>query len=599
MQQTSDAYKTAMALDNRNHSYVQIVLAIVDSTVNADASLSDSGHAPFSNVAGAVGILTPSKLYATMECNRLPVDGSKTVVPDDGDYAAQGYCSDVLSGADCTFTANPIISASFGTTHNILGFTIAFDDPENLYCTDFTVRIYDGTTLLNTFPVTGNTDTQYMIDTPFVGFNRIEVEFVKTSKPSNRVHVFGFAFGLVKTFTNDDLVDDGMTQDTAIDPVSSTLPVSELDFSIDNYSGYYNPDNPVGVYACLQEEQPVSLSYGYDVDGNGIIEWIPGGRYYLIDWSAPANKQSASFTAQSLLEFMQQTYTKGVYAPNGAALYDLATAVLVDANLPKAADGSDPWILDESLKNIHTTAPLPAQAQRELLQLIANAGMCVLSVSRDGKICIAPADDTPQDYYLNLGVAMEYPENTLTSPLAEVDVKVYSFLPDTAASNISSTVVAVSGTQVVHIDYSDNPSTGVAATVTGGTLVSATYYSYSCDLTITSNGSVTIALAGCKLNSSNSVAAYQTGGTGEVCPVDNPIITDPANAAAVAKWTADYLSLRRTYTEDYRGEPALDAGDVITMQTQYTDSLPAKVLENVVKFDTALSGTITLKGMSQ
>jgi hypothetical protein len=595
MQLVSNTYKTAMAQAFRNRSYVEVVLEIMDSTANTDAALSDSGHAVFSDVTAAIGVLRPSKLYATMEYNRFPVDGSQYILPDSGERAAQGYCSDVLSKDDCTFGTNPVVSINFSQLHNILGFTIVFDTTENLYCTDFTARIYNGTTLLNTFTITGNSKTEYMIDTPLNDFNKIEVEFVKTSQVHNRVHVFGFAFGLIKTFTNDQLM-DGMTQDTAVNPISTELPTVQLDFSIDNYDGSYNPDNPASIYECLQQEQAVTLSYGYDT-GNG-IEWLKGGRYYLFDWNVPANKQTASFTAKSLLEFMQQTYTKGVYNPEGTTLYDLATTVLLDAGIPKGSDGANPWILDSSLKTIKTTAPLPPKTHRELLQLIANAGMCVLFVDRDGKINIAPALDEQTDYYLGLDNAAAYPENTLSTPLQEVDIKIYSFLQDTATSDICSGTFAIFGTQTIHIDFADSPAVNLTAAVTAGTLVSASYYTYSCDLIITASGSVAIALTGYKLTVSSSTISYVKNSSGEICPVDNPIITDATNAVNVSHWIADYLDLRRTYTEDYRGDPALDAGDIIAIQTQYTASLNARILESVIKFSDSLSGTLTLKGMS-
>lgn len=598
MQTVSADYKAAMSQSFRNRSYVQIVLGVLDNATTADASLSDSGHAPFSDVAGInTTTLTPSKLYATAEYNRMSVDGALTVVPDNGKYAAQGYCSNAVSGADCTFSANPIITLSFSTTHSIIGFTLIFDPPEGLYCTDFIIRAYAAGTLINTFTVAGNTLTTYSLNTAITGFDRLQIEFVKTSQPNNRVHAFGVGFGLIETFNNGQIIDDGITQDTAVDPISSALPTAKLTFSIANYDGAYNPDNPAGMYAYLQQRQPVNLKYGYDV-GNGVIEWMKGGRYYLTDWTTPANKQSATFTGGSLLDGMQQIYTKGVYNPAGATLYDLADVVFRDAGLPKSPDGTDPWHIDNSLKNIKTTAPLPNKAQRELLQLIANAGMCVLFPDRDGVIHIEPIQSAVAGYYLDLDTASEYPENALSTPVQEVDVKVYTYQPDAAQTAIYSGSVAISGTQTVHIDFSGTAYSGAAATVTGGTLVSASYYAYSCDLTITANGTATMSVTGYKLNSTNTTAIYTKNPSGEVCPVDNPIITDPANAANIAKWIADYLNLRRMYTVPYRGEPALDATDIIAMQTQYTASFNARILESIIKFDTALSGTLTLKGMA-
>jgi hypothetical protein len=89
---------------------------------------------------------------------------------------------------------------------------------------------------------------------------------------------------------------------------------------------------------------------------------------------------------------MTNTYYKGVYNPDGTSLYDLAVDVLTDANLPLLKDGSVRWSIDESLKTIRTVAPLPLDTHANCLQLIANAGGCVIRPDRDGILRIEKLD---------------------------------------------------------------------------------------------------------------------------------------------------------------------------------------------------------------
>src|SRR5690606_12353017 len=94
-----------------------------------------------------------------------------------------------------------------------------------------------------------------------------------------------------------------------------------------------------------------------------------------------------SFTARDLLEFMNTNYTATV---SNKSLYDLAIEVLTLANLPLNRDGSVKWVLDESLKNIMVENAELDNTLAEVLQMIANAGCCVIYQDRDEKLHIEP-----------------------------------------------------------------------------------------------------------------------------------------------------------------------------------------------------------------
>ena len=67
--------------------------------------------------------------------------------------------------------------------------------------------------------------------------------------------------------------------------------------------------------------------------------------------------------------------------------------------------------------------------------------------------------------------------------------------------------------------------------------------------------------------------------------LDNPLITDTENAAAVAGWVRDWLLYRNTYEFEYRGNPELDPGDLIWLETQFAPSVtPARVLKSELSY---------------
>ena len=55
--------------------------------------------------------------------------------------------------------------------------------------------------------------------------------------------------------------------------------------------------------------------------------------------------------------------------------------------------------------------------------------------------------------------------------------------------------------------------------------------------------------------------------------------------------------MRNTYQISYRGNPELEAGDIIGLQTLYTDNIDALILVDEIKFNGAVSGKVKVKGL--
>ena len=90
-----------------------------------------------------------------------------------------------------------------------------------------------------------------------------------------------------------------------------------------------------------------------------------------------------SFSASDRFEDLDGTYYQGTYRPEGITLYNLAVNVLEDAGV----DSRTYW-LDGYLRDVTVNNPLPPVPHREALQMIANAGRCILYQDRNGKICM-------------------------------------------------------------------------------------------------------------------------------------------------------------------------------------------------------------------
>jgi hypothetical protein len=226
-----------------------------------------------------------------------------------------------------------------------------------------------------------------------------------------------------KVYSKTELFDYSHVQ--SVSPVSTSLPKTEIKFSIDNASGEYNPYNEQGIAKYLMSRQGVKARYGLRVS-DGSIEWIKGGTFYLSEWYVKQNGLSADFTARDLLEFMSAIHEDN-HNLTSRTLYDLAEQVLVAADLPLNDDGTVKWVIDESLKTITTTAPLPKDTLANCLQVIANAGECVLYQDRSGTLHIEPLKFDVTDYKINSFNSYSKSEITIAKPIKQVTVKVYRY----------------------------------------------------------------------------------------------------------------------------------------------------------------------------
>lgn len=562
-----------------SESFVEISLKLTDPDAYEDATAEHNGSAYFSDEADYVVSEVDKNIspHATLERNLWVLDGSRNILPD-SNYGENGYIGDIICSSSRTFSKNPIISLNFSKVFDslITGVSFVWSDVFGEYATDFIVTAYNNNTVVAKSTVTNNTKSRMTAFVDIVNYNKITVEILKWSLPYRRARVSAIQIGADVVYGKTDLISYSHTQD--VDPISSTLPKMEISFSINNDDDSYNPNNLNSMAKYLIERQEVKVKYGYKIGEN--VEWIDSGTFYLSGWDAPQNGISADFTARDLLEFMSGTYYYGVYNPNGTSLYDLAERVLKDAKLPLDETGSVKWVIDEKLKNIYTTAPLPIDTHANCLQMIANAGTCVIYQDRNGILHIETLNRVESDYSINLFNSYSKSEITLSKPLKQVDVPSYSYSVSDETSELYKGRVYVNGTQNVLVTYS-NTATNVTAVVSGGTLVSASYYSNACILNITATGYVDIVVTGYELSSSTATVSVESGAKGETISVDNPLITNHDRASAVAEWVENYMKNRMVLASKWRADPRLDALDIINNENNYNTN---KVLMTSVKY---------------
>lgn len=748
MKSVSNAYKASMKAMLRNRSYVRITFGNVDTTAATDGEWESNGAASISEFETVDYAYQYGDTYAALELNRWALDGKTLIVPT-GEDVQDGFISSLMSDGEGNFSTPPVITREFSLKHIFPGLTLTFDTRQQEWPLEVTADFYLNEEVVDTQTVS-ITSVQTTISTTATEVDKVTITFDRCL-PYRRPRLENVLYGLNVQFVNKDIVSTQQKHD--VDPLSRRLPTETMQFTILDYEHKYDPDNPAGIYAYVDKNSPIEIQFGYELP-DGSVEWLKPDNYVLNAKPSAQNNQ-ATFNGTGLIGSLTGTFYKSKLGSK--SLYNMAEEVLLDAGLTLTEQGTNPWEIDEALKDMFTTAALPIDTHMNCLQLIAHAACCRLYTDDDNIIHIRPfgvtvigiyngvwadnghvwfsewdtidkgntAENTYATFELNrwtlggdsqiilpdsnagqrgyISEAMTGADGSFTNPpvftktfdvphdlpvlairfdtvLNEfpgaVQVKYYhdDTLLDTQTAAIDSVEVYVSSnlaiectkievTMIGNLPYrrgrvtkvyyretdftldftsigensqkiskidelksvsvarysytaSNDTSTlyegtttetelhvefsglaqDVQISVSGGTLVSSNIYARAADLVL-SSGTKTVTITGKTLTENSVVVSYPVAQSGEIDKEENPLITNDTMCQALANHVKSYLQMRNTYEANYRGNPEMEVGDIIGLQTLYTDEMDALILVDEITFDGSLSGKMTVKGL--
>lgn len=668
MVHVSNTYKEIMNRAIRNRAYMSVSVGVINQEAQG-SGMFDGTYAYWSNLKFPFGNKSVSCRYATIEQDYLKADGNMCFMSEDSSTAQykenRGMCALGLSDS---------ITISFPTSYSIKGLTIDFDDA---YPTEFSIATNSGTTTYSntgkhfeTTDVLGDTDNILITPVTMVGGNQ-------------RLRINNIAFGVGINYLSSDISSSDLTE--FVHSVCEELPSIEFNLTVFDYDNVYNIDNDNSFANFLQTMQKVDVSIGLELD-NGSIEWVKIGSLYLDDWKS--QKGSMRFVAHDRISFMDDIYTGG-NTIHSRTLYSDAEAVLTAAGLEP-----DEYEIDECLKDITVTNPLPEVSQAECLQLIAIAGRCILFQNKSGKVCIKanfanviePSDIT----VTTIGASpWSVPENTrigstvvyadMTKDFSSADGSML-FMPETTidytgntgfisadiadnnglfTTNPSISLALQAGYiyYSVYIDFDGNPPEEMVihtflndvakenVTFTGlnrnnvlnhefltfdkmtfeftnvspfnRVLVSRVAFGDLAEYVLT-KGNMLEEPIGVKEKQTKSVSVkvftftndsnskpvqtddsvYYTktiNTVGNVVTFENQLISTSAHAQEIAEWLGNYYLNNVSYEVTYRGEPRLDAADIIFMESDAVNNLQVEIETSKLTFNGAFRGSLEMR----
>lgn len=569
----------------RNLGFLKVKFNIVDPETNPD--LSSNSEEIFSDLDNIKETTIPqSKNYATLEKNFWLLNDSQPIYGSE--ELEQTYVSSYMSDKNCLFSDKACITLTSSVYLTTLGLTMVFDSIDKNYAKKLKVKAYRDSTMImdKDYTLSSYSDRLIFADNEeLVRWNKIEIYFIESSLPYRRIRVNQLLFGIIETYTDENLISAESKEKTIM--INSELPTHTFKFTIDNMNKLFNPDNPQGWYRYILQQQPISYEWGYQLD-DGTIEWILGGKM-LLTGSVEVGENQVSFSTTSLINYLTKVYKKGVYNSSGRSLYDLAVDVLEDSNID-----SSQYNLWSGLKSIKTDAPLPKLEARQLLQIIATTGNCILFTNRENVINIQPFN-----YVLNPD-GMSYDFIT-SNPVVKVQSELHNTIiyinhyskEDNVSELFKNESLEITGTKTIEIEY--DLATDISATITGGTIVNANYYGRYAILKITNTGEDTISLkvSGKKINNSQTIDSKQFNDDGENIEYKNDLITQMVESSKETKlkdFIGNWYNNRNIYSFENRGDIVKDTREIIPIETDFSNSLIGYLVENNINYDGAWSG---------
>lgn len=309
---------------------VRISFSVVDATAKEDVAYNSASAQPwvdYNTLKDGLGLpgnddpSFPLRRWATGEPNLFKLSDYR-LFPSDG---APGYWSGVMSGADGTFSAATVLTATMENAHSSIGVTVCFDQTTHL--SDFKVDwIGAEGTVISTVTVSDNDQQAAFVDNHVDGYYGLRITAIKTDAPYRYVKIQEIDYGQNLVYNDASLVDAKVVDE--VDLSGASVPAGELNFEVLDPDDRLNPLNPEGIYAYMVEGIPVH------VDCITESETFPVGIYYMTAWEGPGTGTAKMQATNIIGAHAEKTYESRFYSAVSPwdALKDIAAVLGVSSS---------------------------------------------------------------------------------------------------------------------------------------------------------------------------------------------------------------------------------------------------------------------------
>nr|DAK72233.1 MAG TPA: hypothetical protein [Caudoviricetes sp.] len=395
------------------------------------------------------------------------------------------------------------------------------------------------------------------------------------------------------TVTIDDHIINNVKLIDEVDPLCRSLPIHTCEVSVFDFNGTYSPGNPNSSFSSFK---PFTMFIQFQIESDtGTL--IDGPRYIYKVYEVPKwRNYIATFKGTRIESYFNEEFYE-FYGLREKDAYDVASTLAKD----KIASATIRFVQFR----VPSATAFPVTSRINCLQLLTGACGTTLAFTYEGNV-------TVKDYTAVQDSGLKVQEKDMFSyPVMDYDlptvaneiVNMYDSSPVSSGKvevcklqKRYSTLTRV--TEVLDVD-------GIAVdeyptiTATNATDVSVNLYARKAEITLTPTSileDVVVAVSAmqCKPSAIPSVYLVDVDGN-ESETVDNPVC-GASVASNVAYYRSNYLkNLSHAYAVDYRGNPAIEPLDIISVELPIIGLKKCLVTRTEFSFDGAFKGKLYVK----
>lgn len=586
---------------------VDIIMFLPDKNVSFPSNAVSTNTKALSYTSNLKSLLEFSSLpqanIATFENNSWILDGS-FISPSEsysgGGDSYTGYISDELTDDNGDYTTNPVISVTLSSVvANIEYLSIRFAGGiDTSYPKTFKIRTYGTEELIeeHVFDMTTQTGLPLLVaEIKNSNVARVEFEFVGTICPHRRSRLNKIMFGKAEQ------VEKHYLQSWSIDDkaslVADSIPTKTLNYSIINYEGDYNIDNPGNKIPNDYKDALVLFTFSMEKDN--LWKYAPTKTFSLTSISTSSDG-IVTFTCGSVLDTLTDTYDHDIYEGK-RTIREVMTDLLSFSGV-----GIDQCELNE-FADYEINIPLPESPVREIIQRLAFSCGATLTVNDNNKIIfskknIIPTADTPKFMFNqpvpfnSAGVLLEEPqaealENTTNIGMYTYDSKIIteydqdgnekqSELGTVNISTINATRISFSAT-AGSAQFDEQAIEDQYAQIVKISEVYSQHAVITMTWTDTATPPIEVKVYGKKVETTKTMPKTADMDTllldsGLALTVPDNLIK-PASPNPNTFYYTDWYGAKFKYICKTRNEYLINAGDIIYFETPFSNGKPTRV----------------------
>ena len=356
----SNDYKEIMARNIRSRAYLSVGIGIINQ--DAQESGTTSGEFAYWSKGNVFNANQSKTEYATLEENYLKANGSMVFVPENNELMQ------LQNNGITTENVLQPIRIDFARTFSIKGLTLQFG---SAYPTEFTVETEEKTLTYT------NSSERFIITDVLGDTNYIIISPVSMVGGQQRFRLQSVLMGVGLSYSSEQ--SKTFSYEDYVSSISEDLPSEKTNFSFYDEEGRFDVDDESSFIDYLETMQLITVSFGLELD-DGTVEWNQIATNYLKSWKS--QKGVVTITATDRLSQMEDEYSLG-YRIYERTAYEEAESIFTDAGLQP-----DEYYIDDYLRDVVLTNPMPIGTHKECLQLLANACRCILRQNENGRIML-------------------------------------------------------------------------------------------------------------------------------------------------------------------------------------------------------------------